>query len=398
MRMFFLKLTCLLFIGTVSLAKTNSLMGGQCGGRGADGRIVLNFSQYPRYTTFSLSNPERLVLDLPEVRLQKKITNLSEAKLVKSIRYGDNNGQNLRLVFDLNRKAHLKHFIMPAGEGRPYRLVLDLYGRGAPELIAESPTPEPQLPRAKEKPAITITKTFKKLREVVVVIDAGHGGKDPGAKGPRGTEEKNVVLSISKKLKYLIDREPGMRAVLTRDGDYYIGLRERLGITRKQQGDVFIAIHADAYRNSSSHGASIFALSERGASSEAARWLAERENYSELGGVNLSDKSYMLRSVLIDLSQSVTIGSSLQMGSEILHRIGNMTTLHNAKVEQARFMVLKSPDTPSILIETGFISNFQEESNLRSGGYQEKLAQSILAGLRKYFREHPTPGTLLAMK
>jgi N-acetylmuramoyl-L-alanine amidase len=237
---------------------------------------------------------------------------------------------------------------------------------------------------------------LKSGRDVIVVLDAGHGGKDPGAKGPRKSHEKNVVLAITLKLKQLIDRQPGMHAVLTRSGDYYVGLRQRLDMARKYNGDIFVSIHADAFNNPHSSGASVFALSQGGATSEAARWIAEKENYSELGGVNLGDlddSNGVVRSVLIDLSQTATINSSLQMGGGVLNQISHVTRLHHHKVEQARFMVLKSPDTPSILVETGFISNPVEESNLTNQGYQSRLSQAIFTGIKDYFWANPPHGT-----
>ena len=229
-----------------------------------------------------------------------------------------------------------------------------------------------------------------------MVLDAGHGGKDAGAHGPHRSREKDVVLAITLKLKRLIDQQPGMHAVLTRSGDYYVVFRERMEIARKYNGDVFVAIHADAFHNPHSNGASVFALSQGGATSEAARWLAEKENYSELGGVNLGeldDQNGVVRSVLIDLSQTATINSSLEMGGRVLGQLGAFTTLHNSRVEQARFMVLKSPDIPSILVETGFISNPREERNLTSPAYQTRLSQAIFQGMKGYFWENPPRGS-----
>jgi N-acetylmuramoyl-L-alanine amidase len=234
------------------------------------------------------------------------------------------------------------------------------------------------------------------LRNVVVVLDPGHGGKDPGAMGQGRQAEKDITFAIANKLKYLINRQAGMRAVLTREGDYYVGLRERLQIARKHNADIFISIHADAFINKESNGASVFALSQRGATSEAARWLAEKENYSELGGVNLrnlDDQSGLVRTVLIDLSQTATIAASLQMGQNVLTQLNHLTHLHNHRVEQARFMVLKSPDIPSVLIETGFISNPREAANLKNVNYQTRLSQSIFQGLKQYFKENPPHGT-----
>lgn len=250
--------------------------------------------------------------------------------------------------------------------------------------------------KSKTSVPVKVPAVPKRLRDVLVVIDPGHGGKDPGASGARKTLEKHVVLSISKRLKTIIDAQPGMKAVLTRKGDYYIGLRERLRIARKCDADIFVAIHADAYINRESNGASVFALSQTGATSEAARWLAEKENYSELGGVNLSeldDQNGVVRSVLIDLSQTATIGASVNMGERILKSLGGITRLHNDKIEQARFVVLKSPDIPSVLVETGFISNPREERNLSNSQYQQRLAQAIFQGIKAYFWEFPPYGS-----
>ncbi|TAL62192.1 MAG: LysM peptidoglycan-binding domain-containing protein, partial [Legionella sp.] len=264
------------------------------------------------------------------------------------------------------------------------------------ELIKNSPIYQNQPLISHQNPIKARHSPSSPLRSVIVVLDAGHGGKDPGAKGPHRTQEKDVVLAITLKLKRLIDSQPGMRAVLTRNGDYYVGLRERLDIARKYNGDIFIAIHADAFNNPLSNGASVFALSQRGATSEAARWIAEKENYSELGGVNLGDlddQNGVVRSVLIDLSQTATINSSLQMGGRVLSQLGQFARLHNTKVEQARFMVLKSPDIPSILVETGFISNPREEKNLTSSGYQDRISRAIFQGIKGYFWENPPHGT-----
>lgn len=230
-----------------------------------------------------------------------------------------------------------------------------------------------------------------------MVIDPGHGGKDPGAIGRGGSHEKNIVLSISNYLKNWINQEPGFHAVLTRKGDYYLPLRTRLAIARKYKADMFIAIHADAWRNRDSHGVSIYALSQRGATSEAARWLAKRENASELmGGVALQDKSHMLKSVLISLSQSATIRSSLEIGAAMMRAIRHIATLHHPRVEQAAFVVLKSPDIPSLLVETGFISNPREERRLRNQAHQKKIAQAIMFGIQRYFISRPPRYTWLS--
>jgi N-acetylmuramoyl-L-alanine amidase len=239
-------------------------------------------------------------------------------------------------------------------------------------------------------------------RPVIIVIDPGHGGKDPGATGPMGLHEKTVTLEIAEDLKHLIDKQKGMHAVLTRTGDYYVGLRDRLAIARQDKGDMFIAIHADAAPAISGYeatGATVYALSLHGASSEAARWIAEKENYSELGGIDLDtiqDSDNMLRSVLIDLSQTATISDSLILGRSVLHQLSDLSPLHHDVVEQAPFMVLKSPDIPSILVETGYITNPQEETDLRNPLYQEELAHAMLDGIRNYFVHYAPPGSWLA--
>jgi N-acetylmuramoyl-L-alanine amidase len=231
-----------------------------------------------------------------------------------------------------------------------------------------------------------------KPHQLVIVIDAGHGGKDSGTVGRRGTQEKNVVLGIALRLAELVNEEPNMRAVLTRKGDYFVTLSDRLDISRNDKADLFVAIHADSYFNNQSTGASVYALSPHGASSVAARWLADRENHSELGGVDLNglgDKSVVLRSVLIDLAQTATISDSITLGGNMLDSLENVTTLHYSQVEQAPFMVLKSPDIPSVLVETGFLSNPKEEERLREPGYRDKLARALLDGIRHYAAAHP---------
>jgi N-acetylmuramoyl-L-alanine amidase len=225
---------------------------------------------------------------------------------------------------------------------------------------------------------------------VTVVIDAGHGGEDPGAKGRNGTYEKNVTLAIARRLKTLVDAEPNMRGVLVRDGDYFVPLHERVIKARKVRGDLFVSIHADAYVKPHARGSSVFALSERGATSVAARWLAKKENEADLiGGVNLDVPDPYVKQVLLDLSQTATINDSIKLGRAVLDEIGGINTLHKGRVEQAGFAVLKAPDIPSILVETAFISNPNEEKRLGKPEYQEKLAGAILQGVRKYFAKNP---------
>lgn len=368
---------------------------------------------------FTLSNPARVVVDLSNTRLGVRLNELGLTNaLIKKVRSGSANANSLRLVFDVSQSVQVRSSPWQPKVGFN-GIRIDLLGSKnsiSPTYSKLNVIPKPQgkvvlqgtqqvknIPVFKNIPMIAHQTPIKvshspssSLRNVVVVLDAGHGGKDPGAKGPRRSKEKDVVLAITLKLKQLIDRQPGMHAVLTRSGDYYVGLRQRLDMARKYNGDVFVSIHADAFNNPHSNGASVFALSQRGATSEAARWIAEKENYSELGGVNLGDlddQNGVVRSVLIDLSQTATINSGLQMGGRVLNQLDGFTNLHNNKVEQARFMVLKSPDIPSILVETGFISNPREESNLTSSAYQSRLSQAIFQGIKGYFWENPPHGT-----
>jgi len=334
---------------------------------------------------FTLSNPDRVVIDLAHTTTNIDMQRVVPAnRLVERIRTGRPSASTLRLVFDMKHTVAIKRTQLPRG----FRI--DFIEKNAGSESSKLKT-------ARVKTAVPVRHSpNKSLRDLIIVLDPGHGGKDPGAIGPGRHAEKNVVLAIALKLKQVIDKQPGMRAVLTRDRDYYVGLRERLNIARKLNADVFVSIHADAFINQHSNGASVFALSQRGATSEAARWLAEKENNSELGGVNLSDlddQNGLIRTVLLDLSQTATIAASVQMGSRVLSSMDNITNLHNNNVEQARFVVLKSPDIPSILIETGFISNPREEKNLTSPTYQTRLTQAIFNGLKRYFWEYPPHGT-----
>ncbi|WP_298624122.1 N-acetylmuramoyl-L-alanine amidase [uncultured Legionella sp.] len=370
---------------------------------------------------FTLISPYRVVLDLngTDLAMNLKQSSLNNA-LIKQVRSGVSGAKTLRLVFDVSQNVQVNSapwenkgirvdLIEKANQLTATRPVVTRQIAKNTALQPSNNKSAPVVPKTSQtvkmtQPAITNTRPIsvphspsrKYLRDVVVVLDAGHGGKDPGARGPANSKEKDVVLAITLKLKYLIDRQPGMKAVLTRSGDYYVGLRERLDIARKYNGDVFVSIHADAFNNPHSNGASVFALSQRGATSEAARWLAEKENYSELGGVNLGDlddSNGVVRSVLIDLSQTATINSGLQMGGRVLSQLDNFTNLHNSKVEQAGFVVLKSTDIPSILVETGFISNPREERNLTSSAYQSRLSQAIFQGIKGYFWDNPPHGT-----
>lgn len=360
------------------------------------GKTSLSFSidRAVVHKVFTLTKPDRVVVDLENTELAFNLKQLRlNPALIKGVRSGHPNANTLRLVFEVTDAANLGATSRDVSMRANNKFSLDI----SANQTKISPVQKDKKNKYSVKtPAPAQHYSGRSKRSVIVVLDPGHGGHDPGAIGPRRVAEKNVTLAIAQKLKYIIDKQPGMTAVLTRKSDYYVGLRDRLKIARRYNADVFISIHADAFINQQSNGASVFALSQRGATSEAARWLAEKENYSELGGVNLrglDDQSGLVRTVLIDLSQTATIGASLHMGERVLAHLDNMTNLHNRRVEQARFMVLKSPDIPSILIETGFISNPREESNLNNSQYQTRLTQSIFQGLKTYFMEYPPHGT-----
>lgn len=358
-------------------------------------------SQAPlKYQTFTLKNPERLVLDIEDIKLNS-ILNALSAKVsstdpyIEKVRIAAYQANVVRVVVDLKQAVNFNVFTLkPAGEYQN-RLVLDVIPIKDPLMTmlnkleqGEEKSPKPivePLP-TKNKPS---SKPAKK-RMITIAIDAGHGGEDPGARGAKGSREKDVTLAIAKKLKKQIDAEPNMRGVLTRKGDYFVSLGGRVVKARKLKADLFISIHADAFTKSSARGSSVFALSERGATSATARYLAKKENQSDLiGGVSLKDKDPILAKTLLDLSQAATINDSLKLGKAVLGHVGKINRLHKKHVEQAGFAVLKSPDIPSILIETAFISNPQEERKLNSSSHQTKLAKSILLGVKKYFAANP---------
>ncbi len=347
-------------------------------------RLVLDLSGPAEHRVFTLTDPPRVVVDIERARLAARLDGLDLSRgYVRRVRHGRRANGDLRVVLDLRRAARPKSFLLRPSGQYGHRLVVDLYDaarrKGPVKTVEQAAAGRP--------------------RDVIVAIDAGHGGEDPGARGPRGTREKDVVLAIARRLARHVNAEPGMRAVLIRTGDYYVGLRERMARARRHRADLFLSIHADAFRDRRARGASVYVLSRRGASTEAARWLAERENASDLvGGVSLDDKDELLASVLLDLSQSATIEASIDAARSILRELGRVGRLHRRRVEQAGFVVLKSPDIPSVLVETAFISNPREERLLRSPRHQERVARAILRGIKRYFATHAPPGTLLASR
>jgi N-acetylmuramoyl-L-alanine amidase len=347
-------------------------------------RVVFDLSTPVDYQLFSLDNPARLVIDIKDTRRPRSFpTPAADDAFLKDIRGATRNHDDLRIVFDLRGKSTYKSFLLKPYKQYGDRLVIDLYKAAGD----------------KQKVVKQARIDDTRLRDLVIAIDAGHGGEDPGARGSHGTDEKDVVLAIARRLARAVDSEHGMRAVMTRKGDYYLSLRERTALARKQKADLFISIHADSFADRHVHGASVYILSSHGASDEAARWLAESENSADLiGGVSLDDKDNMLAHVLLDLSQNATIESSYNVAEQVLRALRPLGKLHKHDVQQAGFVVLKAPDIPSMLIETAFISNPSEERKLRSGRYQQRMSNAILKGIRTYFTQHAPPGTLYAAR
>jgi N-acetylmuramoyl-L-alanine amidase len=373
-------------------------------------RLVLDLNSSPTYKVFALPNPARVVIDLDDARLLSSLPNVNlSGSPVRAVRSGIRHGRDLRLVLDVKGKVAAKSFILqPSSDIHGYRLVVDLrQAGGAPAAASTAPVVNaapPAVPATQSTPAAPPSvaaanaPSESSLRDVVVAIDAGHGGIDPGAHGPHGVKEKDVTLAIARQLQKQLSAEPGIKPVMIRDGDYFVPLRKRVIKARDAKADLLISIHADAIDDRSVKGSSVYVLSESGASSEAARWLAEKENAADLvGGVSLDDKDDVLKSVLLDLSQTATIEASDRAGSKVLHELGTVGKLHRQHIEHAGFVVLKAPDIPSMLIETAFISNPQQERKLKSPAYQKQLAAAIVDGVRDYFRENAPPGTKIAL-
>lgn len=345
-------------------------------------RLVFDLSAPAKHTLFFLKSPNRVVIDLSHARLRNQPTLNFANSYVKDIRTASRNGSGLRVVLDLTSKVRPKSFLLKPNRKYGHRLVIDLIGKE----------------RLKKKPQNRL-KYQNRQRDIVIAIDAGHGGDDPGAIGRHGTYEKDVVMAIAKRLEKLVKRERGMRPVMVRTGDYFVGLKKRVKLARREQADIFISIHADAYRNSKAKGTSVFVVSDRGASSEAARFLAAKENESDMiGGVIEGIEDDLLKSVLVDMVKNSTMDTSHQVANHVLGNLKKVAHLHKKTVEQAGFRVLKAPDIPSILVETAFISNPAEERKLRNPKHQQRIAVAILNGVRNYFHANPPPGSLLAVQ
>jgi N-acetylmuramoyl-L-alanine amidase len=341
-------------------------------------RVVVDLSGRAEHSLIVLKNPDRVVLDVPSARLTQGSHAPVAAGAVKAVRMSRHSGE-VRIVLELTHAMRAKSFLTQPNARYGYRLVVDLAGAATTAAVEVPVKAQHARPDA---------------RDLIIAIDAGHGGDDPGAIGKNGTREKDVVLAIARELAQRVDAEPGMKAVLTRNGDYFVPLRDRMQRARAQQADLFVSIHADSIRDRSVDGSSVYILSQRGATDEASRWLAERENASDLiGGVSLDDKDNLLASVLLDLSQSAALNASQVAAESVLHQLNQVGEIRKPQVQQARFMVLKSPDIPSMLVETAYISNPQEEQRLRAQAHQAKLAEAIHQGIRDYFYANPPTGT-----
>lgn len=344
-------------------------------------RVVFDLSAPVSHEVIRLDKPDRLVVDISKASF--KVPGdipAFENSPIQRLRHAAKPDGKLRVVFDLNSSVQVRSFLLPAGAGQSDRLVVD--------FLDQQRGSKPKVVKSVEQSA---------QRDVVIAIDAGHGGEDPGAIGPGRLKEKDVVYKIAKKLEAKFKSKRGYQVVMIRDGDYYVGLAKRRDLARKAQADFFVSIHADAFTHASANGSSVYALSKRGATSASARILAKRENQADLvGGVSLSDKDHVLAGVLTDLSMTATLDVSLSVGAQLLGEMGKISRLHSKRVEQAGFAVLKSPDIPSLLVETGFISNPGEARKLKTSRYQNQMAQAIFEGIDRYFRESPPPDTYFA--
>jgi len=345
-------------------------------------RLVFDLDNLAEHSVFALHSPERVVLDLKKASMPHGMVDRVQANaLIRSIRSGVRNGDDLRVVFDLSGEVTPRSFMLPPSGKSGHRLVLDLHDKNKSATV---------------KKTDTVKETGK--RDVIIAIDAGHGGKDPGATGRAGTREKDITLQIARHLEKYINDQRGMKAVLVRKSDRYMRLRDRIEKARDYHADMMISLHADSFPDPRARGSSIYALSVDGATSETARMLADKENAADIlfGDVNLAVEDQMVKEVLFDLSLTGTIESSLDMGSEILDQIKSVNQVHKKQVQQAGFAVLKAPNIPSVLLETAFLSNPREEKNLRTTAHQQKVAKAITRGVNKYFARKAPPGTWLA--
>ncbi len=345
-------------------------------------RVVLDLSGPANHAIIVLENPSRIVIDIENSQLKTSVGDLDfSSSPVTNIRTGVKDKKHLRVVLDVSAAVKPRSFLLKASEQYGDRLVIDLYDKKSTKKVVKH------------------VGQVNNKRDIVIAIDAGHGGEDPGAIGPGMLQEKKVVLAIAKELNTLFAKERGFKPVMIRTGDYFVGLKKRRDVARKNQADLLVSIHADAFKNHRARGTSVYALSRRGASSATAKFLADEANNSDLvGGVSLNDKDDLLASVLTDLSMTASLDSSIQVGGNVVKSMGKISHLHSKRVEQASFMVLKSPDIPSILVETGFISNPAEARKLSTRNYQQQMARAIFDGVSQHFNNNPPPDTYIAWK
>ena len=396
--------TLLLSLCTIGPARASGIVAVRVWPAADYTRVTLENDSKLKASHFIVKDPHRLVVEIEGVELDAKLKSLvakiqSNDPYISQVRVGQNRPGVVRLVFDLKEEVQPQVFALdPVGEYK-HRLIFDLFPLNPIDPIADflqkyQPAPDQRAPAeiaTTTKPGTNEDKPVALTRMVTIALDPGHGGEDPGAVGRGGSYEKNVVLSIARRLKSRLEQQPNIRVMLTRDGDYFVPLHVRVQKARKIQADLFVSIHADAFIEPTARGSSVFALSEKGASSTAARWLANKENAADLiGGVNLPSKNQQLASVLLDLSTTAQINDSMKLAKSVLGEIGNINRLHKAQVEQAGFAVLKAPDIPSILVETAFISNPEEEAKLTDEDYQDKMADALMRGIHKYLVKHPS--------
>ena len=382
-------LACFALGAGAALGEPVQVQGARIGSQASKTRVALDLSKPGQHKVFTLSNPHRVVIDIKAGRITKQALPLpGDTGAVRRIRSANRQDGSVRLVLDLKAPMIPRSFLLAANGEQGDRLVIDLEPIGKPGVVKKALDAAPKSKQQRKSPA---------RRDIVIAIDPGHGGKDPGARGPSGLREKDVVLRVGHDLARMIDEEPGMYAYMTRSDDSFVRLRERMERARAAEADLFISLHADAFHDQRVRGATVYVLSTKGATDEAAKRLAERENAADLvGGVRLDDKDQTLASVLLDLSQNASLSASIDAGDEIIQEIGKITKVRKSKVQQAPFLVLKSPDVPSLLVETAFISNPYDEKNLGSKNYRERLAGAIFSGVQGYFESNPPVGGVVA--
>ena len=402
------------FLSVLSYAQQIDIIGLRYLVNAEKSRLVFELTAATQYRVFAMNNPSRLIIDIKNAHLKQSLMQPEVTHpLFSQVRAGLKNNTDLRIVVDLKLAVNANDLIFSAHvkeirlkEGRPKEaryLVVDVFNQDA-NVAFKNETPsytrveDTKKSTSKQEAAVANKVVMPKSRHrIIIAVDAGHGGEDPGARGPSGTEEKIITFAIAKKLEALINSQPGMKAIMIRKDDYYVGLKERVRIARAAKANLFVSIHADAAQNTDIKGASVYTLSTSGATSEAARWLADSENASDLVDVSLSDKEEVLASVLLDLSQVATQEASVNVANQVLENFVNIAELHKDSVQKAGFMVLKSPDIPSILVETAFISNPLEELNLLSVQYQTKMANAIFNGIRSYFKQSMPEASVAAL-